>query len=306
MALHPAVRLGLWLLRRVRTPELKSLADYRDWDARSYRVIHRLMARPPAPARVLARRIPVDGGEILLRIYLPHGPGPFPAHVFAHGGAFWLGSIEDTDPLCRWYCAHAGCAVVSVAYRLAPEHPFPAPAEDMYAAFQWTLAQAAELRIDPARVSIGGVSAGAGLAAAATLMARDRGTPLPSAQVLEIPFVDTTLKTAVDTGVGLSTVDLRGAADLYTGGGDGGLREYASPALAADLTGLPPTVVLTCEFDALRGSGTAYLERLRAAGVPVTWFDLPGHIHGSSYLTRFLPSARRYVHAVVRALRARR
>ncbi|MCK2242845.1 MULTISPECIES: alpha/beta hydrolase [unclassified Crossiella] len=306
MALHPVVRLGLWLAQRVRMPAMTSLEDYRDWDARSYRVIHRLMARPPRPARLLARRIPVPGGEILLRIYLPPGTGPFPAHVFAHGGAFWMGSIEDTDPLCRWYCAHARCVIVSVAYRLAPEHPYPTPAEDVYAAFQWTREHAAELGADPERVSIGGVSAGAGLAAAATLMARDRGTPLPLSQVLEIPFLDTTLRTAADTGVGLSTVYLREAADLYTGGGEHALADYASPGLAADLAGLPPTLVLTCEYDTLRGSGTAYVERLRAAGVAVDWFDLPGHIHGSSYLTRLLPSSRRYVDTVVHWLRTRR
>lgn len=305
MGLHPVVRLGLWLLQRVRTPPMNSLADYRDWDARSYRVIHRLMATPPQPARMLARRIPVPGGEILLRIHIPHGAGPFPAHVFAHGGAYWLGSVQDTEPLCRWYCVHARHVVVSVDYRLAPEHPYPTPAEDVLAAFDWTLKHAAELGIDPERVSLGGVSAGAGLAATATLLARDRGGPLPTALVLEIPFADTTLRTAADTGVGLSTMDLRAAADLYTGGGDGGLTGYASPALAEDLSSLPPTLVLTCEFDALRASGIAFAERLRAAGVRVAWFDLAGHIHGSSYLTRLLPSARRYVDTVVRFLRGR-
>ncbi|MBP2472621.1 acetyl esterase [Crossiella equi] len=304
MTVHPLVRLGLWALPRVPTPPMRSLADYRAWDAKTYRVIHALTATPPSLARISAHRVPVAGGEVLVRVYRPHGQGPFGGHVFGHGGAFWLGSVDSTDPLCRAYSAHARRVVVSVGYRLAPEHPFPVPVEDFHTAYRWVLEHAAALEVDKTRVSVGGVSAGAGLAAATTLLARERGTAPPTAQVLEIPFLDCTLDTARDTGFGLSTVELKAAADLYTGGDEATARA-ASPALAQDLRGLPPTLVTTCEYDALRGTGEAYARRLAEAGVEVSTLAGPGHIHGSSYLTRFMPSARRYVDGVVAFLRER-
>jgi acetyl esterase len=200
----------------------------------------------------------------------------------------------------------AGCVVVSVEYRLAPESPYPGPVEDSYAALTWTADNADRLGIDPARIGVGGVSAGGGLAAATALMARDRGGPQLKFQLLEIPVTDTTLsQPSVEefaTGYGLTRAELSEGYGFYLPDDTQAHEPYASPLLADDLSGLPSAFVLTCECDPLRDEGEAYAARLRAAGVDATLYRAAGHIHGSTYMTRFLPSARAALAATTAAL----
>ncbi|MET1007281.1 MAG: alpha/beta hydrolase, partial [Propionibacteriaceae bacterium] len=229
-----------------------------------------------------------------------------PVHLFLHGGSFWLGSVAEYEPLCRWYAATVGCVVVSVEYRLAPEFPYPTAVEDCYAALCWVAEHAEELEIDGDRVSVGGVSAGGNLAAVVSLLARDRGGPPIVLQVLEIPVTDLTMsQPSVDEfaeGHFLTKASLQEAYGFYLSDPRSASDPYASPLLAADLAGLPPAFVLTCECDPLRDEGEAYARRLSEAGGTVQGYRVPGHVHGSLYLTRFLPSARRAVASTCAAL----
>jgi acetyl esterase len=147
----------------------------------------------PEMAAVVDETVPVQGGEIQVRIYRPSTVQPLPVCVYIHGGGWWQGNLALVDPECRRLAADGGCVVVSVAYRLAPEHPFPTPPEDCYAALVWVVDHADRLGIDPQRVALAGGSAGANLAAAVTLLARDRGGPKLVAQVLVVPATDLTL-----------------------------------------------------------------------------------------------------------------
>lgn len=252
----------------------------------------------PAPAGVTRRdhTIPVDdGGSIDLRAFHPATSDKQPAHVYVHGGGWWLGALDHRDAQLSHRAANTGSVVVSVAHRPAPEHRYPIPAEDVYAALTWVAAHAAELGVDGDRLTLGGDSSGANLAAAAALMARDRGGPALAAQVLEIPALDLTLAHAErepdPAAVVLTREELAANVERYCDP-DRRAEPYASPLLAADLSGLPTTLIMTAEFDVLRGDGRAYAERLAAAHVPVTLHEWPGHVHGSHDMTAVVASAR--------------
>ena len=267
------------------------------------------LAEPgPDVVAVADRTVPVNGGEIGVRVYTPDGDGPFPAHMYFHGGGFWLGDLDYCDITARELCAGAGCVVVSVDYRLAPEHKFPAGAEDSYAALCWTAEHAEELGIDPDRISVGGASAGGNLAAVVCLMARDRSGPPIILQVLDIPVTDVTMSCAsiTENGEGylLTQDSIEQYCDYYLTDPADAKNPYASPLLADDLSGLPPAVVMTAELDPLRDEGEQYAERLAAAGVPVTAKRWDGHVHGSLSMTALIPSARDWRQAVIDALRA--
>jgi acetyl esterase len=262
----------------------------------------------PDPAATTDHRVPVDGGEIAVRVYRPHGAGPFPVHVYFHGGGFWLGELDHSDPTCRAISAGAGCVVASVDYRLAPEHAFPTAAEDSYAALQWVVAHAPELDVDASRVSVGGGSAGGNLTAVVALMARDRGGPRLVFQVLEIPVTDLTMsQPSVDeNGAGylLTRDSMRQYTGYYLGEAGDPKHPYASPLFAEDLRGLPPALVMTAEFDPLRDEGEAYGQRLREAGVPTTIRRWEGQLHGSQNFAKLIPeAARAYEDQVNAALR---
>lgn len=242
-------------------------------------------------------QIPVDGGEITVRVYTPEREPDalLPAHVMLHGGAWWLGDLEQTDPHCRFVARDVGCVVVSVDYRLAPEHKFPIPAEDCYAATKWTVDHAGELGVDPHNVSIGGGSAGGNLAAAVALMARDRGGPHLVFQLLDIPVTDARMDSAsyTENGIGyiLTEAAMQQGWDYYLADPADGTNPYASPLRADDLSGLPPALVSTAEYDPLRDEGEEYGRRLHAAGVPTTIRRWDGMIHGFEAFTKVLPQA---------------
>jgi acetyl esterase len=220
-----------------------------------------MAARPLPPGAPVARvedmQLPSASGEIPVRIYTPDWPTPLPVLVWYHGGGWVLGTLDASDHTCRELANAAGCIVVSVDYRLAPEHKFPASPDDCEAAYEWVLANAASFGGDPRRVAVGGDSAGGNLAAVVCIRARERNTPQPVFQVLVYPVTD-----------------------LYVNNPDEMAHPHASPLRAADLSGLAPALVITAEFDPLRDEGEAYGERLKEAGVPVIITRYDGMIHG--------------------------
>ena len=313
MPLRPLLRLTVPLVGRLDRPKPgATVEERRAADAASPLGMRTLSRRSRKPVAERDHAVPVEGGSIRVRVYTPvaavaSADGPLGVHVYFHGGAFWLSTVDDYDPLCRWYAAEAGCVVVSAEYRLAPEYKYPTQPEDCYAALLWTVANAELLGVDTARVSVGGTSAGGSLAAAVTMMARDRGGPSLVLQVLEIPALDCTLSGAsvqeFASGYVLTRAAMDEAVEFYLADPAQAYEPYASPLLAEDLSGLPPALVLTAEYDPLRDDGESYGTRLRAAGVPVEIRRYRGHIHGSFYITRFMPSARRASAAAVAALR---
>jgi acetyl esterase len=227
----------------------------------------------------------VERGTVPVRIHTPDGPAPMPAHVLMHAGAFCYGAPQELDPLAAEYARAAGCVVLVPDYALAPEHPYPAALEDCYAVLRWTVAEAGSLGIDATRISVGGISAGGALAAALTLLARDRGGPAPIFQLLEVPVTDLTLSCAsirrYGRGYLLTAGELAECDARYVPDPQRRLEPYASPLLAADLAGLPPAMVITAQFDPLRDEGEAYARRLRAAGVPTELLRGRCHVHSS-------------------------
>ncbi|WP_249998683.1 alpha/beta hydrolase [Actinoplanes sp. M2I2] len=254
-------------------------------------------------------RIPVGGGRIRLRVYRPGDGTGRPIHVFLHGGGFWLGSVDEevNQATCRSRCAGAGCVVVAVDYRLAPEHPFPAPLEDCYAGLRWAVDHAADLGGDPANVSIGGVSAGATLAAAVALLARERRGPDLRLQLLEVPPLDLSLDgmraSGVGDGFGITIDEMALCRDLYLAAPGDARDPLVSPLHADSLAGLPAAAIMTAEFDPLRHDGERYADRLRAAGVPVSYHCYAGAVHGSPALTGTWPTARVWQDDLLRRLR---
>ena len=275
-------------------------------DDRSTLLLGTFYDKGPAPASVSERDVSVEGGEIRVRIFRPAGHGPFPAHLYIHGGAFCFGSADSCDAPCREICVGAQALVVSVNYRLAPEHKFPTAPEDCYAALCWLVQNAAPLDVDPARISIGGESAGGGLAASVSLMARDRGGPAFVLQILGIPFIDLTVsQPSTDefgSGYMLLKEGLRTCAAHYLANENDARNAYASPLFAPNLAGLPPALVMTMEFDPLRDEGEAFARRLIESGVPTVHRRWLGQIHGSALFTRLLPAAAQYRDFLVTSL----
>jgi acetyl esterase/lipase len=258
------------------------------------------------------RSIPGPGGEapIPIRIYVPVDgeAGPAPALVFFHGGAFVLGDLYTEELRCLRYAAEARCVVVSVDYRLAPEYPFPAAPEDCFVGLRWTVAHAGDLDIDPARVGVGGSSAGGALAAATALMARDRGGPALAFQLLNYPVIDDRLDTPSMRVFDTTPLWTSGAsADMwvyYLGepNGRGEVSPYAAPGRAADLSGLPPAYVLTAELDPLRDEGIDYARRLMEVGVATELHTVPGAFHGFDIIAANSTVGQRAIDEQVRAL----
>lgn len=269
-----------------------------------------LMEPAPAGAHRSVHSIPVEEGVIDVHVFTPETAGPHPAHLYLHGGGWIGGSIKQKgiDILCTERAVFADCVVVTVEYRKAPEHQFPVGLNDCYAALLWLVDNAARLRIRRELITIGGGSAGANLAAAVTLRARDENGPPLSLQILDVPALDLTMNApSFDrnaTGYGITTEYARAMADLYLKVPDDARHPYASPLLADDLSGLPPAYILPAEYDPLCDDGAAYAARLKAAGVPVTLSLQEGQYHGSSALTKILPAGRAWRDETIAALSA--
>lgn len=282
MPLDPQALAFLDQLKAMGAPPLNELSPP---DARvAAQALGSLSGTPEPVAKVENRTIPGLAGDIPIRIYTPAGNGAFPVLVFFHGGGWVIGDLETQDGPCRSLANGAACVVVSVDYRLAPEHKFPAAPEDTYAATQWVAANAKSINVDPTRIALGGDSAGGNLTAVTAQMARDRGGPRLTFQLLIYPVTDgacDTVSYRENADGYLLTKDMmqwfwnlyvRNQADLQD--------PMASPLRAQSLKGLPAALVQTAEFDPLRDEGEAYAARLKEVGVPVKLTRYPGMIHG--------------------------
>jgi len=246
-------------------------------------------------------------GGLRVRVYTPAGPGPKPALVYFHGGGWVLGSPETIDAPCRRLANRSGCVVISVDYRRPPEHPFPTPLEDCYAATRYAAGLGAELGAGARRIAVGGDSAGGNLAAAVALLARDRGGPPLAFQLLICPVTDHAFDTpsyrAFGRGYGLTEAAMRWFWGHYLTRPEDERNPLASP-LRADLRGLPPALVLTAEFDPLRDQGEAYAARLKAAGVNAQLRRYDGQIHGFFHMGGVMNRGMQAVDDAAAALRA--
>src|SRR5438105_7960678 len=237
---------------------------------------------PVAELRDLA--IPGPAGPIPARLYRATATGTLPVLVFFHGGGWVVGDVESHDTVCRHLANCAGCAVVSVDYRLAPEHKFPAAVEDCFAATAWVADNAAALGVDAGGLAVGGDSAGGNLAAVVSLLARDKGVPRIAYQLLIYPATDAAMRhdsiARYAEGYVLTRATMRWFYDQYLRTPEDAADWRVSPLLASDLAGLPPAFVLTAGYDPLCDEGDSYAARLAAAGVPVEHRRFAGQIHG--------------------------
>lgn len=265
----------------------------------------------PAPESVAVdeRRVPGPPGspEVRLRCYRPKAAASnaLPCLYWIHGGGMVIGRVENDDERLGWYVDQLGIAAISVDYRLAPEHPHPAPVEDCYAGLKWLGEHAAALGVDPARIALGGASAGGGLAAGTALIARDRGGPAVALQLLIYPMLDDRNITpasyeVVDVGIWDRETNIGGWRALLGGqAGKDGVSPYAAPARATDVSRLPPAFVDVGTADLFRDEDIEYAQRMMQAGVPVELQVYPGAYHG---FDAFAPASRIALNA--RAARA--
>jgi len=257
------------------------------------------------------RTIPGPAHPIALRVYTPvAAKGDILAgFVFYHGGGFVIGDLDTHDDLCRILCNESGCRVVSVDYRLAPEHPFPAAVDDCWAATKYVAAHAGEFGIDPERLAVGGDSAGGNLAAVVAQLARIEGGPALKFQLLIYPVtqlgapVETRSMTENARGYFLEKEGMDWFTQMYCPEPKHRSDPRLSPLLCADLSGQPPAYVITAGFDPLRDEGKAYADKLDAAGVEVTYVNYPGMVHGFFSMRGLIPKAREAVAAAAAAVR---
>ncbi len=254
--------------------------------AESARIVQAANGQPPAVEAVGRKRhikIPGPGGELIARVYKPAGEGPFPVLVYFHGGGWVIANPGVYDSSARALTNASQHIVVSVGYRQAPENPFPAAANDAYASFRWVYRNAAALGGIPGQVAVGGESAGGNLAAVAALMARDRGGPQPTHQLLVYPITNYAFNTPSyrqhAASIPLSRPLMRWFWRRYLERPSDGRNPYASPLRARSLRGLPSATVITAENDPLRSEGEAYAARLAQSGVQVDATRYDGVMH---------------------------
>jgi acetyl esterase len=258
------------------------------------RMMQTLVGAPLPVTRVETLSLPGPAGPLAARLYVPPGDTtPCPLLVYYHGGGWVIGDLDTHDAVCRFLAREAAVRVLSVEYRLAPEHVFPAAADDAEAAFRYAHAEAAALGADPRRIGVGGDSAGGNLAA--VVAQRLRGGPAPAFQLLFYPVTDLSKKhpsyRLFSNGFFLTEPQMDWFRNHYLAHERDAQDPSASPLLAKDVSGLAPAHVVTAGFDVLRDEGEAYAARLREAGVAVTLTRHPGQIHGFCNLASLLRSA---------------
>jgi acetyl esterase len=274
--------------------ETLSVADAR---AQTIQQSAPLNKRPTPVASVLNRTIPGPGGELPVRIYRPEGSGPFPTVVYFHGGGFVICNLDTHDGLCRALCDASRHQVVSVDYRLAPEHKFPAAINDAHAATRWVFEHAAEIDADPARICVAGDSAGGYLATSACIRLRDEGGPMPRGQVLVYPITTLHLDTTPSyaefaDGYGLTRAMMVWFLAHYLVDPSAANDPLGSPLLVPNLSGLPPALIFTAEYDPLRDEAEQYAARLAESGVPTVLSRKSGMFHGYLRYVGLLDQAR--------------
>jgi acetyl esterase len=274
---------------------------------RQYREV-RATLRPAVPNLPDVRDLKAEGkgGPIALRLYRP-AEGVLPVFVFFHGGGWVVGDLETHDVVCRQIARAAGAVVIAVDYRLAPEHPFPAASDDAWSATTWIAAHADELGIDAARMSVGGDSAGGGLAAVVALMGRDSRKLRLALQLLVYPVVDLRAESISYSKYAEGYLLTRAAMKWY-------IAQYAptpqavndwhaSPLLAPWVHGVAPALIITAELDPLIDEGDAYARRLRGARVPVEYQVVPGMVHGYLTMGGKVDAANRTIEVIASALK---
>jgi len=308
LTLHPEVQFLLSLRERLGAVPLSSLTPQEGRRRLSREALVHSGERVEVGA-VRELMLETAQGPLKARHYAPLDQAERrPLLVFIHGGGFVLGNLETHDPACRLLCRHAGVHVLAVDYRLAPEHPFPAALEDASAAFVWARAHAQELGADPARIAVGGDSAGGNLAAALSQLAIREGTPAPALQLLLYPALDRTVDRAsmerFAEGFFLTRADISWFHNHYTGAsGVDRSDPRLSPLVCRELSGLPPALVITAGFDPLRDEGEAYATALQAVGTPVTLRRFDGFVHGFINMTGVSPACRAAVLEIASMLR---
>ncbi|MBI1959844.1 MAG: alpha/beta hydrolase [Candidatus Rokubacteria bacterium] len=309
MALDPQAKAVIDLAVKSGRPAYHTLSPK---DARQLFRETRPAATPTPPEIGRVRNVVAEGprGPIPLRVYRPAGVADatrLPVYLYFHGGGWVIGDLDTHDAVCRQLTAESGASVVSVDYRLAPEHKFPTAADDAWAATRWVVAHAGELGVDATRLAIGGDSAGGNLAAVVALMARDQGGPAIALQVLLYPVTDVAAesKSYADFADGymLTREGMRWFIAHYLDKPGDATDWRVSPLRAPSLAGLPPALIVTAGFDPLRDEGQAYADRLRGAGVAVDDVCYGGMIHGFVPMGKLIDTAARAVTFIGGSLR---
>jgi acetyl esterase len=309
--LAPDIQALLWLDRLVYEDGLAEGSSVEQ--TRAERRLEARVVSPRAPiamARVEAVELNGAAGPLPSRLYVPFRPAesePPPLLVYFHGGGWVIGDLDTHDNPCRFLAAYSGAAVLAVDYRLAPEHPFPAAAEDAPAAYSWALANAGALGVDPLRIGVGGDSAGANLAAVTALRARDEGWQQPAIQLLIYPVTECAVelpsRRLFDEGFILTRRDMDFFEEHYLPAGVDRSDRRVSVLRTEDLAGLAPAYVAVAGFDPLRDEAEAFALRMREAGVQVALRRHPGLIHTFANLTAVSRSSRQAMFEAAGALR---
>ncbi len=306
MPLHPQAVKFLEIYARLEQPSLETtpVEESRQWLASGTG----LFPNCPELTAVDDVLISGPGGPLLLRIYRPKQAVNRGACLYFHGGGWVLNSVQTHDDFVRRLTDAAGCVCVSVEYRLAPEHPYPAAVDDAYAALQWMAANGSQWDVDATRLAVAGDSAGGNLAAAVCLMARDRNGPAIRQQVLAYPITDCDFTRSSyhenADGYFLTTSQMRWFWDHYCPDVERRREPCASPIHASTLSGLPPAFIFTAEFDPLRDEGEAYAAALQAAGVPVRFRRFDGMIHAFLRRVTTFDAAKEALREIAETLRS--
>ena len=306
MALHPQAKALLDMLASAGAPPIEQLP------LAEARAVRSEMIESGGPeesvAEVQNRSVPGPGGPIGVRVYRPEKNQTLPALIFFHGGGFVICNLDTHDRQCRALANASGCAVISVDYRLAPEHKYPAAVDDAYAATKYIAQHAAEFGVDPNRIAVGGDSAGGNLATVVSLLSRDRGGPRLKFQLLIYPLVDfydqSPSMQQYSKDHFLTREGINWFTESYLPSREAGLEPSASPMSASDLRGLPPAMILTAECDPLRDQGEAYARKLQGAGVPVELKRYEGMFHPFFQFGGILDAAKVAMKDAASALRA--
>ncbi len=283
MPVDPQAQAFLNMLTTLNVPPMNTLSV--EEVRASYDAMAQFSGTPEEVHNVEDRMIPGPAGEIPVRVYTPEGTSPFPVLVFFHGGGWTIGTLNGYDGVCRALTNSAQCIVVSVDYRLAPEHKFPAAVEDAYAATEWVAQNAASISGDSARIAVGGDSAGGNLSAIVSQMARDKSGPKLVYQLLIYPATDYFIPGTASMhenadGYFLTRDSIVWFWNNYSNSEEDAHNPMMAPLHAKDFHNLPPALVITAEYDPLRDEGEMYAAKLQEAGVTVTSTRYNGMIHG--------------------------